>query len=254
MNNSLRLNLGRGTLSTRNVAIVVPIVALLAAAAYLTISSAQFSSPNASSRYTISTSLTSTQIVTVTNGQIRGLLNLFGNFSHLEISSSFLDEMNEDAGNASFSYVLLGRRVLNSTNYYRVEFQTPGTNTSEIVWFNPQGGIDRVDIPGEKSYTGPGAAFYTELFTNPFSALAALSNNATLLSGLLAKGISIETIGQTQIDVTTYGLAQPTSTYSNFTIKVATLPGTNVKLVIYLYQENRNGSYDLLRVVGLTNV
>lgn len=246
------MNLRRGTVSTRNTAAALAVAAVLVIGAYVIINSGQFSAPKASSKLTSLTSSTATLPVIISQSQLHGILNLFGNFSRVELSTSYSDEVNEDAGHAGASYVVLGRTFLNSTNYYRVEFKNLGSNTSEIAWFTPQGGIDRVDVPRNKNYTGPGAAFYAQTFTSFFSLLPALSNNATLLSGLQKTGTSVESIGLTQMSITTYGLRQPTSAYTNFTVKIATVPGTNIKLVIYFFQEYPNRSNYLFQVVSLT--
>jgi hypothetical protein len=143
---------------------------------------------------------------------------------------------------------------MNSTNYYRVEFTIPGSNASEIAWISPQGGLERVDLPGNVTYTGSLAQFYSQRFTAAFSSIAALSNNATLLSGLQKIRNSVESVGQTQMDIATYGLPQPTKIYSNFTVKVGTISGISVRMVVYYFQLGPNGSNYILQVVGLTRV
>ena len=243
-----------GTVSTRNIAIVLAVVSILALGAYVAISSGQFSPPNASSKSSSSTQSTGTVTYPNTQAQLRGLLDLFGNFSQMAITTSYLDEVNEASGSSSVSYVVLGHTTLNSTHYYRVEFKNDFGNTNEIAWFNPQGGIDRVDVLGQKNYTGSGAAFFAQIFTSSFSLLPEWSNNVTLLSGLQKTGESVENIGHTQMNVSTYELPRTTSTYTNFTAKIATIPGTNARLAVYVFQQSPNGSNVLFQVTSVTRV
>src|SRR5712691_5592188 len=215
-----------GTVRPRNIAIVLAVVAILALGAYVAISSGQFSPPNASSKSTSSTQSTGTVTFPNIQAQLRGLLTLFGNFSQMAITTSYLDEVNEASGSSSVSYVVLGHTTLNSTNYYRVEFKNSIGNTSEVAWFNPQGGIDRVDVFGDRNYTGSGAAFFTRVYTVPFSLVPAWSYNATLLSGLQKTGESVRSIGPTQMNIVRYEIPRVTSAYANFTAEIATIPGT----------------------------
>ena len=241
-----------GTVGTRNIAIVLAVVSILALGTYVAISSGQFSAPNASSKSTSSTQSAGTVTYPTTQVQLRGLIDLFGNFSRMAITTSYLDEVNEASGSSSVSYVVLGRTTLNSTRYYKVEFKNAFGNTSEIAWFSPQGRIDRVDVLGDKNYTGSAAAFFTRLYTNSFSLVPAWSYNVTLLSGLQKTGESIRSIGPTQMDVARYGLPRVTSAYANFTAEIATIPGTNARLAVYVFQQTLDGSNVLLQVTSVT--
>ena len=241
-----------GTVGTRNIVIVLAVVSVLALGAYVAISSGQFSPPNASSKSTSSTQSTGTVTYPTTQAQLRGLLDLFGNFSQMAITTSYLDEANEASGSSSVSYVVLGRTTLNSTHYYRVEFKNSFGNTSEIVWFNPRGGIDRVDVLGDKNYTGFEAALFTQLYSVAFSLVPAWSYNATLLSGLQKTGESVRSIGPTQMNIARYELPMVTSAYTNFTAEIATIPGTNARLAVYVFQQTLDGSNVLLQVTSVT--
>ena len=240
------------TVRTRNIVIVLAVVGVLALGAYVAISPGQSNPPKSSSNSTSSLQSTGTVTYPKTQVQLIRLLNLFGNFSQMAITISYLDEVNEASDSSSVSYVVLGRALLNSTNYYRVAFMNSIGNTSEIVWFNPQGGIDRVDVLGDKNYTGSGAAFFARIYTTSFSLVVAWSYNTTLLSGLQKTGESVQSIGPTQMNVAKYELPSATSAYANFTAEIATIPGTNARLAVYVFQQSPNGSNFLLQVTSVT--
>jgi hypothetical protein len=97
--------------STRNAAIAVAAVCVLAIGTYVAVSSTRSGAPSSSSQHSTLTSSTAISSLTLSRSQIGGLLNLFGNFSHVQFSSSFLDEVNENAGQFSYSYSVLGRTL-----------------------------------------------------------------------------------------------------------------------------------------------
>jgi hypothetical protein len=177
---------------------------------------------------------------------------MFGNFSKMAITTSYLDEVNEASDSTSISYVVLGRTLLNSTNYTRVEFKNAAGNTTEIAWFNPKGGIDRVDVIGDKNYTGSGAPFFAQIYTSIFSLVPGWSDNATLLTGTQKTGEKVQSVGLIQMTVSTYELISKTSTLTNFTARIATIPGTNVRLAVYIFQQEPNGSNNTFEVTSVT--
>ena len=86
----------------------------------------------------------------------------------------------------------------------------------------------------------------------PFSLIPNLSYNATLLSGLQKTAEVTQNLGHTQMNVITYRLAAPSPAYSNYTLKIATVPGTSTKLAVYWYVEDPSTSNTLFEVTSVT--
>ena len=173
----------------------------------------------------------------------------------MTITTSYVDFYDgevQDQAASHFSYAVLGQALLNSTNHYKVEFTNLDDKTSEIAWFNQQGSVDRVDVLGDKNYTRPTATVYTQTFIASFSLVLSLSYNTTVLAELQRTAEGVQSIGPTQMDVITYDLAAPSSSYSNFTVKIATVPGANVKLAVYSYQQFPSTSNTLFEVTSVT--
>jgi hypothetical protein len=244
----------RGMATSRKVALTVGIALLVALGAYIAIGPGRLSIvPNESG----STSYHSSTATAPLNGvgQPNNILGLFGNFSKMVVSIHFVvmadGEINSEGGTHA-SYAVLGRTVVNSTNYYKVEFTDLDANKSIIAWFDQQGTINRVDVLGDRNYTGSTASMHAQIFTSTFSFLPSVSYNATLLSGLQRTGESAQGIGPTQMDVTTYNLAAKTAAFSNLTVKIGTVPGTSTKLAVFLYQESPDSSSSLFQVTSVT--
>ncbi|MDA4118057.1 MAG: hypothetical protein OK455_06910, partial [Thaumarchaeota archaeon] len=192
---------------------------------------------------------------TAGGGQFNSILDLFGSFSQMTLTTSYVDFYSgevQDSGVSHLSYAVLGQGALNSTNHYKVEFTNLDAKSSEIAWFNQQGSIDRLDVLGDKNYTGPTAPLLAKTFVTSFSQVLSLSNNSTLLPALQKTAEGVKSIGPTQMDVTTYGLTAPSSAYSNFTVKIATVTGANLKLAVYLFQEDPSTSNTSFEVTSVT--
>ncbi len=173
----------------------------------------------------------------------------------MALTTSFVamgDGEQQDSGLTHFSYSVLGQTVLNATDYTKVEFTDMDANKSVIAWFSQQGVVGRVDVLGDKNYTGPNAPLYAQTFTSSFSSITTVSYNATLLSGLQRASESTQSIGPTQMDVATYRLATPNSAFSNFTVEIATVPGANVQLAVYSYQQTPDLSTSAFQVTSVT--
>jgi hypothetical protein len=243
----------RGMTTSRKLSVAVVFVLLIALGIYVALGASR---PNAGGNG--SQSSTSSSTGSVSNGeagQPNSLLDMFGNFSRMAISMSFVvmgDGEQQDSGLSHLSYAVLGQAVVNSTHYTKVEFTDLDSNTTVIAWFNQRGLVDRADVLGDKNYTGPNAPIYAQNFVTTFSSIPSMGYNVTLLSGLNKTAESVQSIGPTQMDVVTYGLAAPNSLYNNLTIKVATLPGTKISLAVYSYFEAPDLSNNAFQVTSVT--
>jgi hypothetical protein len=246
---------GRGMATTKKIAITIPLVLVIAAGIYVALGPSRLGIVSNGPQSTSSSSSTGIASFSVVAGQPKGILDLFGNFSQMVVTTSyvhFADGEIDGQGLSHVSYAVLGRAVLNSTNYFRVEFTNSDARTSVIAWFNQRGLVDRVDVIGDKNYTGSTAQVYASAFLASFSFIPSLSYNATLISGLHKTAEGTQSIGPTQMDVITYSLAAPSTAFSNFTAKIATVPGTNTRLAVYWYQQDPSTSNTLFEVTSVT--
>ena len=215
--------------------IVVIIVVLVLAAAYLAPSMSSGGGTSSSS-----TSQSAGQSSSLfTGSQDIGLSDLFGHFSQMQINEATYDH---SEGNAlidqhTLGYQVLGKASLNNTQYTKVQFTQVGESNTEVAWFNPQGGIDRVDVLGAANYTGTSASVYVQIYVAAFSLITGTSNNSTLFTILSKASEATTSIGPTALDVATYTLAAPTPPYTSVTVKYTTIPGTNLRLAVY-FDEN----------------
>jgi hypothetical protein len=219
--------------TARKIALTIAIVLIIAGGIYVALGPNRLGIASNGTQSTSSSSSTPTISSSGEAGQPNGIVGLFESFSRMVVVTSFSDFASGEVqlqGTTHLSYAVLGQEVVNSTNYYKVELTNLDDNTSEIAWFNHQGSVDRVDAIGGPNYTGSLASYYAQIFVPSFSPISSISYNTTLLSHLQKVAESVQRIGPTQLDVITYGLTAPSSTYSNYTIKIATIPGTNVKL------------------------
>ena len=186
--------------------------------------------------------------------KITGLPSLFYDFTKMQISVDVNDPLNSFVQTQSFSYTVLGKGTLNSTVYTRVEFTTVGVGNDVIIWYNSTGGISEVEVVGVRTYTGNGTSNlpFITTYSGAFGALVSIGNNATLLS-LLGKTSEDQTsIGSTKMDVSTYVLAGRSYPYSSLTLKLATIPGTDVQLITYIDEKSFQGATSLIQVTSLT--
>ena len=244
-----------GIATSRKIALAFALVLIVAGGVYVALGPSLLGIAPNGPQSNSSSSTTGTASSNGEAGQPNSILDLFGNFSRMVVVTSFTQmEGGEPSGmgTSHLSYAVLGQTTVNSTNYYKVTFRDIDANRSVVAWFNQQGLVDRVDVLGDKNYTGPTAAIYTRIFVSAFSAIPTMSYNATLLAGLQRTAESVQSIGPTQMDITTYYLAAKTSTYNNFTIKIATVPGTNVKLAVYYHVQLPDDSDTLFQVTSVT--
>lgn len=185
---------------------------------------------------------------------ITGLPSLFAAFRQMKLSFDTYDAMNDFVQNQSLSYTVLGTGTLNSTQYTRVEFATAGIANYVIAWFNSTGGIARVDVHGERNYTGNGVQNlpFIQTYINDFGYVVSLANNSTLISLLSRTSQATTSIGPTQMDVTTYLLESRFAPYSSMTLRIGTIPGTNAQLAVYVNAKETDKSTILLQVTSLT--
>jgi len=236
-----------GLSSAARGAAIAAVVLIVLGAAYLlpSLTSGGTSSATQSGRSS------STRVAAPT--QFVGLLHLFGNFSQMELQ---LSEMNTNAANPinqqdHVSYFVLGKGTINSTQYTKVAFSSVGVGNDVIAWVSPSGTFDRVDVLGQRNYTGNGAYYLMSSYINDFSIVPAVTNNATLFSMLSKTSQNSTTIGTTQVDVATYSLAVPNPPYKSITVMYATITGTSVKLAVYFHQKTDDGTDTLMQILSL---
>jgi hypothetical protein len=182
------------------------------------------------------------------------LLSLFSSFSQMQLHEAAFD--NSEAApliqQTTFSYLVLGKASMNSTQYVKVRFSEIGVNNDIIAWFNPHEGIDRVDIIGDRNYSGSSASIYAQKFLGAMSFVVGASNNSTLLSALSKTSQNTTSIGATKMVVSTYQLTTPTPPYLKATVSYATLPGTDTKIAVYFDQETNDFMETLFQITSLT--
>lgn len=244
------MNPDRSGLSTAGKAGIIVILAILVLGA-IYVAPSLTSGGGTTSTSSHSTGSSSTLF---TGDQTIELLSLFGYFSQMQIHVASYDH---SEGNAlieqhTLGYQVLGKGSLNSTQYTRVQFTQEGEGTNLVAWFNPQGGIDRVDVPGVRNYTGATASVYAQIYVATFSIITGVSNNSTLLSLLSKTSQAATTIGSTALDVATYALKAPTPPYTNVTVKYASIPGTNLRFAVYFDENTSDLTETTVQVLSIT--
>jgi hypothetical protein len=176
----------------------------------------------------------STPVSTSESQQPVGLLDLFGNFSSM--SASYVTTIGAGASLAqNLTYVVLGRTLVNSTEFYRVQFVQTPQNSTTILWFDPQGNVTVAESGGQ-NYTGAFAELYSASITS-FLSVALPYTNPTQLLGLQETGGDIQqSVGGVQMTVSTYVLPAPTLDLDSDTVKVGMIPGTGFTLIVYVNQ------------------
>jgi hypothetical protein len=182
------------------------------------------------------------------------LLTLFECFSQMQMqaTANTLGQPDGSFQQQTVAYNVLGTARLNSAPYTKVEFTTVGANQPVVAWCNSTGGIDRLDVISDRNYTGPGAAIIAQAYTSTFGLIPALSNNASLLSMLSKTTENTTSIGPMQLKVATYQLPAPTSQYKTFTVQYATIPGTDLRFVVYLHEKTSDGAETTIQVQSIT--
>ncbi len=182
------------------------------------------------------------------------LLSLFSSFSQMQIHEAAYD--NSEAApliqQTTFSYLVLGKASMNSTQYVKVRFSEVGVSNDIIAWFNPHEGVDRVDVLGDRNYTGGAAPIFAQKFLAAMSFVVGASNNATLLSVLSKTSQNTTSIGPTQMTLATYQLTTPTPPYIKATVSYGTVPGTGTKIAVYLDQETSDFMENIFQITSLT--
>ncbi len=239
----------KGISTATKTAAVVAVIFIVLAAVYFVPSMSTGSVSQSSSTQTGAAS-------SGTGIQNPGLLQLFGYFSQMDMQLNVFNNNNANgngmASQQSASYLVLGKGSWNSTQYTKVEFSTPGIGNNVIAWFNSNGGIDRVDVLGQRNYTGSGAYFVASNYVTAFTLIPTITNNATLLSILSKTGDNTTSIGPTQVGLTTYSLAVPTAPYTSLTVRFATIPGTSERIAVYLHEKTNDGTDTTIQVSSVT--
>ncbi len=191
-------------------------------------------------------------VSTVGGNETIGLYSLVQAFSQMQLVVA-ISTPDQGASNTTYSYSVIGKGTINSTQYTRVEFLTVGVGDNVVMWFNSAGRLGEVDVPGVRNYTGNGIVNlpYFTTYANLFGIIPTITNNATLFSMLSKYSETTMNIGPTQADVTTYTLPAPKEGYSSLTVEVATVPANNVTLAVYLYARMHDGSTTQVEVSSL---
>ncbi len=185
---------------------------------------------------------------------ITGLPSLFTDFRQMQMSFDTYDALNDLVQNQSVSFTVIGTGTINSTQYTRVQFATAGVSNDVIAWFNSTGGIARADVLGQRNYTGNGVRNlpFVQTYVNDFGYIVSLANNATLISLLSKTSEATTSIGSTQMDVTTYLLESRFAPYTKMTLQIATIPGTNAQVAVYVNAKETDQSTIFLQVTSLS--
>jgi hypothetical protein len=212
--------------------IVVVAVVIILAAAYELPSLTKGSSP------TTSTVLGSVANVGANGGS--GMYAMVKSFSQMQVQVNSNDVPDGINQTETLSYRVLGAGTINSTEYTRVEFSTIGAGPSNdvIAWFNSTGGLGRVDVLGERNYTGNGVPNlpFISNYVNTFQVFPNITNNATLFATLVPSSNATTSIGSMKAVVTTYLLDSPNKMFANMEVKVATFTATNQRMAVYVYE------------------
>ena len=190
------------------------------------------------------------------SNQTFAVVSLFPTFSQMRMTLNFYDPAEGNSQNSTYAYTVLGSATLGGVQYTKVDFRTLGVpdaaGNEVIVWFTSAGAIGRVDVIGERNYTGSGAAVLAQSFTGSFGLLPLITSNSTLLAMLSKTSTSTLSIGPTQANVETYTLASPTPTYTSITVEYATFSGTSAKLAVFLDETTADGATTTIQVTSLT--
>jgi hypothetical protein len=185
-----------------------------------------------------------------------GIFPLVTTFKDLTLVLDVNDESAQYSQNSTYAYTVLGKGTLNSTQYTRVEFSTLGETHFTVAWYNSTGGLGRLDVVGLRNYTGTEAALdnlpYIQTYVNAFYTLISISNNATLNALLTKTSQASGSIGSTKVNLATYTLETRTASISKATERVASIPGTNIAMMVYLSEKLSDGSTYLFQVTTLT--
>jgi hypothetical protein len=185
--------------------------------------------------------------------QGQGIYPLVTTFQDLTLVEDINDAGSGYIQNSTYAYTVLGKGTLNSTQYTRVEFSTYGQTHFTVGWYNSTGGLGRLDVIGLRNYTGSGLPDlpYIQTYVNAFYVLISVTNNATLNAELTKTSQTATTIGSTKIDLATYTLEERTPLMSKATEEVASIPGTNIVMMVYLNEKLTDGSTYLFQVTSL---
>jgi hypothetical protein len=184
----------------------------------------------------------------------QGIYPLVTNFKDLTLVVDVNDASADYVQNSTYSFSVLGTGNLNSTKYTKVDFSTQGQTHDTVAWYNSTGGLGQLDVIGLRNYTGNGLPQlpYIQTYANAFYGIISVTNNATL-NALLTKTTQTGTsIGSTKINLATYTLEQRTSSISKVTEKVASIPGTNIVMMVYLNEKLSDGSTYIFQVTSLS--
>ncbi len=185
--------------------------------------------------------------------QSQQIFPLVTNFKDMTLVEDINDVAAGYVQNTTYAFTVLGKGTLNSTQYTRVEFSTYGETHFTVAWYNSTGGLGRLDIIGLRNYTGSGLVNlpYIQTYINAFYVLISVTNNATLNAHLTRTSQSATSIGDTKVNLSTYTLAERTPVLSKVTEEVASIPGTNIVMMVYLNEKLSDGSTYLFQVTSL---
>src|SRR5438105_14770160 len=129
----------RGMATAKKIALTIVLALVIAGGIYVALGSGPLRVVSNGSQSSSSSSSTGIASFSGVAGQPKSILDLFGNFSRMVVTIGYLhfaDGEVQSQGESHFSYSVLGRAVLNSTNYYKVQFTDLDSKKSGIAWFN----------------------------------------------------------------------------------------------------------------------
>lgn len=183
----------------------------------------------------------------------QGIYPLVTTFKDLTLVVDVNDVAAGYVQNSTYSFSVLGKGTLDSKPYTKVDFSTQGETHDTIAWYNSTGGLGDLNVTGLRNYNGSGLAQlpYIQTYSNAFYSLISVTNNATLNALLTKTSQTATSMGPTKINLATYTLEERTSVISKVTERVASIPGTNIVMMVYLYEKLSDGSVYVFQVTSL---
>ena len=237
--------------------LAVIVILLILGGAYL---ASSFMKPGTTSSTSVTTLASSTSSGSSGNnsnvnaGQALGLRWLFGNFSQLSYGTSTYDSSEgskELVDQRNVTYTVLGPATINSTEYTTVRFNDTSIGRTLIIWFDPQEHVGQIEVVGIGNSTGAQANLYALPYVSVLMSLVTISDNSSLLPQLTQISQGTMSLGPTQVVVTSYKLAGPSSQYDDLTARFAAIPGTNARLLVYLDEAMTDQTETTIQVLSL---
>lgn len=171
--------------------------------------------------------------------------DLLGNFSAASVEYFPVPSSSEN-----FSYTYLGQYAVNSTQLRELnETVTTKSNSSSVdLWVNPAGNVTMITRDGQNITKD--AQQLGQIYIAPFQTIFADSAQLqTLYYVLRLISVSSETLGSTQLTVTSYN-----GTYEgvNYTMDIGKVIGTQIFVIVYWSVTGSSSYTATFQVLALT--